>query len=597
MNSPLKQFFDALNAEESTFIPQLASDNLGLILRSAVNELDWYYYNLTRTDNPTSEHKEQFYLLQLGVTRIIQLSLNARTSFEVPTVMFCRTQSISIPVLEITGALGMIDHGRRIAQTVSTGLCSIERTGENEFLITLPSVIPDDEYYERTVLQHYQAESRRRFAKLLQSKFGEKLETEVNEKLTELVYPFQTYYIGYGADPLLDQYFFGIASNEVQLYDGYDTFHYATRFGGIRYQHYILALTYFISIFTRHERFAEALVRKEPSVKLENVLTISSDTEGFVESIRDAINNFGCAYDDFEEINLEDAQRIFDVLSCSRKNTSLLSPPASPLPLIIQSSDQGFIRCLTGAHSNPMQFLLNSLRYHFPEDYNRHQQSREKSMQIAIKRVLNEGFVGLNYLENIKVRLNGRVLTDIDLVVTEEDTGTVLLCQLKYQELYGSDIHAKHARTKRLKDQVNSWLSSIDDWIGTVDKAGVRASLRLPRNFPSLSVYRLAISKHYGHPLKGLAHNSDTAYANWIQFFNSIELVKKESPNSRKLGDLVAMLKRTESPGGLQEHIPEPRSEWIINNLKFTVSQEEAGGDVAPACVESNNSGSPAKLI
>lgn len=574
MDTPLKKFFDALNAEEAIFIPKFASDNLGLILRSAVNELDWYYYNLTRTDNPTNEQEEEFYLLQLGVTRLIQLALDARPSFDVPTVMFRREPSITIPVLEITAALGMIEHGRRIAQTVSTGLCCMVCTGENEFLITLPPVIPDDEYYERSVSQHYQAESRRRFTKLLQSGSGKKLETEVNEKLAELVYPFENHYIGYDADPLLDQYFFGIASSEVQLYDGYDTFHYATRFGGLRYQHYILALTYFISNFIRHERFAEALVRKEPGVKLENVLTISSDIEGFVESIRDAINYFGSVFELFEEINIEDAQCIFEVLSCSRKNTALLSRPASPLPIIIQSSDQGFIRCLTGAHSNPMQFLLNSLRHHFPGDYDKHQQSREKSMQTAIKRVLNEVFVDLNYLENIKVRFNGRVLTDIDLVITEESTGTVFLCQLKYQELYGSDIHAKYVRTKRLKDQANSWIASLDDWISAVGEAGVRASLRLSKKFPTLSVYRLIISKHYAYPLKDLAHNSDTACANWIQFINSIELIKMENPNNRKLGNLVEMLKMTEAPGGLQEHLAEPRSEWKINKLKFTVRQE-----------------------
>lgn len=574
MDTPVKQFFNALNAQESTFLPKLASDNLGLILRSAVNELDWYYYNLARTDNPTNEQEEQFYLLQLGVTRLIQLSLDSRPTFDVPTVMFRRTRSITVPVLEITAGLGMIEHGRRIAQTVSTGLCRIERTGNNEFQITLPSIIPDDEYYERALSQHYRTESRRRFAKILQSNYGKKVESEVNDKLTELVYPFQTHYIGYDADPLLDGYFFGIALSEVQLHDGYDTFHYATRFGGIRYQHYILALTYFVSNYIRHERFAEALVKKVPSVKLENVLTISSDTQGFVESIRDAVNHFGSVYEDFEEVTLESARCIFEVLSCSRKNTSLLSRPASPLPLIIQSSDQGFIRCLTGAHSAPMQFLLDSLRHHFPEDYDRHQQSREKSMQTAIKRVLNDGFAGLSYLENIKVKLNGRLKTDIDLVVTEERTGTVFLCQLKYQELYGSDLHAKHIRTTRLKNQVNHWLESIDDWIGTEGEAGIRASLRLPKNFPTLSVYRLVISKHYGYPLKDFARSNNTTYANWAQFINSIELVKKEMPDSQNLSDLIATLKRTEAPGGPQEHLPEPRVEWIINDLKFTVGQE-----------------------
>ena len=191
----------------------------------------------------------------------------------------------------------------------------------------------------------------------------------------------------------------------------------------------------------------------------------------------------------------------------------------------------------------PYAVSADSLRHHFPDDYVRHQQSREKSLQTAIRRILNEGFEGLSYLENIKVRRNGRVLTDIDLVVIEEDTGTVFLCQLKHQELYGSDIHAKQIRTKRLKDQVNSWIASLDEWVCAVGEAGVRASLQLPKNFPTLSIYRLVISKHYGYPLKDLALDSNTAYANWIQFFNSIELVKKENTNIGKLADLVAMLK------------------------------------------------------
>ncbi len=574
MGTPLKQFSDALNVQENYFIPKLASDNLGLILRSAVNELDWYYYNFIRIKKPTYEQEEQFYLLRMGVVRLIKLALDARPSFDVPTVMFRRTRSITVPVLEMVAALGIIEHGRRIAQTVAAGLCSIERTGDSEFLITLPSVIPDDEYYEKAISEHYRAEYRRRITKYLISGPLKKFEKRINKKLSKLVFPFEKHYIGYDADPLLDQYFFGVAFSEVQNYDGYDTFHYAARFGGIRFQHYILALTFLISNYIRHERFAEALVKKDFGIRLENVLTISSDTDGFVESIRDAINYFGSVYEDFEELTLEGAQRVFEVLSCSRRNSGLLSKPASPLPLIIRSSDDGFIRCLTAVRSDPMLFLLNSLRYHFPDDYDKHQQRREKTMQAAIKRVMNECFAGLKYLENIRARLSGRMLTDIDLVITEEDTGTIFLCQLKHQELYGSDLQAKHTRTTRLKDQVNRWLASLDDWIGAVGEAGIRKSLRLPKSFPPVSLYRLIISRHYAYALKDLAPSTETAYVNWIQFINSIELVKTERPENRKLGDLVAMLKKMEAPSGQQEHLAEPRSEWVVNDLKFTVRQE-----------------------
>ena len=93
-------------------------------------------------------------------------------------------------------------------------------------------------------------------------------------------------------------------------------------------------------------------------------------------------------------------------------------------------------------------------------------------MQTAIKRVLNDGFSGLEYLENIKIKLRGSEVTDIDLVVTEKATGTVLLCQLKYQDLYGADIHSRHIRTTRLKDHTSRWLASLTNWIGAVGDSG-----------------------------------------------------------------------------------------------------------------------------
>lgn len=47
IEEPLKLFAEALRAEERKFLPVLASDNLGLLLRSAINELDWYDHDVT----------------------------------------------------------------------------------------------------------------------------------------------------------------------------------------------------------------------------------------------------------------------------------------------------------------------------------------------------------------------------------------------------------------------------------------------------------------------------------------------------------------------------------------------------------------------
>lgn len=573
MDKTLTDFFEALNRQEKRFIPSLESDNLGLFLRSAINELDWYSYNISKNDDPSYDQTEQFYILQLGVARLIQLSLDARPSFDAPTLMFTRKKEITLPVLELAAGLGFVEHGRRVGQTVTAGLCNIESPDGKEFTITLPAIIPDEEYYERELREHYRAELTRYTNQARESAISAEFETEINETLKELVFPFLTHFIGYSGDPLLDKYFYILASGELQTHEGYDTFNYATRFGGIQIQSYIIALSFIISISIRHVRFAEALVEKDASVKLENILTISSETERFIQSLRDAINLFGADHSDFEEATLEDARCIFEVLSCSRKNTALLAKPGSPLPLLIQCSDTGFIQCLTGARSSPMLFLLESLRHHFPKDYDKHQQSREKSMQTAIKRVLDGSFKELEYLENIKIKLNGRVLTDIDLIITEQSSGTVFLCQLKYQELYGMDLHSKHIRANRLKEQTTRWVVALNEWMDIVGEAGIRNSLRVPKEFPAVNVHLLVISKHYSYPLKDLTPSTKTTYANWMQLFNSVELIKTKNTTNPKLLDLIHMIKNTESPHGAKSHNDEPLSnEYILDELKFTIN-------------------------
>lgn len=575
MNQTISNFLNALDLEEANFRGSLAADNLGLMLRAAINELDWYAYHMVRTSNPTPEQEEQFYLLQLGVPRLVKLALDVRPSFDVPTVMFRRNQNITSKALRLVAGIAFVEHGRRVAHAATTGECEVELTVDGTYRFTLPDSLPDGEYYERSVREHYRSASEDQFQKKLRSRTGKKLGKEVGRVMRDLVHVFATYFIGYDADPLLDEYFFAMAMHQIQLRDGYDTFHYSTRFGGVPFGKYVLAVTFLIACCIRHQSFAETLVKKHSSIRLEDVLTVSAATDGFLDTMREAINAFGSRYPDYSAADLDEVRRIFDVLSISRRNTGLLAQPASPLPLMVQCSDHDFIWCNTGAASNPMQFLLNSLRHHFPREYDRHQQTREASMQAAIRRVLDEAFAGLTYRDNIKVRVGGRELTDIDLVVMEEKTGVVLLCQLKHQDLYGADLRSAHNRLNRLKDQVSHWLKALDEWTSLAGDSGIRSALRLDRRFPPVRLFRVIVSRHYAFPLKDVAEGADTTYATWPQFYNAVQLATFDAPRSHSLLDLMTALKNGEAPGGVQHHRPEPPTEWNLDNLRFTVGQRE----------------------
>src|SRR3954447_25157102 len=115
----LDDFRDALAAEEAMAIAALAKDNLGILLRGAINEFDWYYYNLRRTEEPSPEQELQFYILQLGINRIVKLALESRPHFDVPVIMFPRDPELTARALGFLSGLGFIEHGRRVADSVA----------------------------------------------------------------------------------------------------------------------------------------------------------------------------------------------------------------------------------------------------------------------------------------------------------------------------------------------------------------------------------------------------------------------------------------------------------------------------------------------
>ncbi|WP_368082531.1 hypothetical protein [Klebsiella oxytoca] len=128
-NNILKEFFKSLNEQEKPFTQLLKDDRLGMILRSAVNELNLMHYKNHSEYNATFSQEEYYYIFKLGVSRLIKLALEARTSFEAPAIMFLQSSEISAETHNIVRGLGMVEHGRRIAQSVYSGHTKIEKIG------------------------------------------------------------------------------------------------------------------------------------------------------------------------------------------------------------------------------------------------------------------------------------------------------------------------------------------------------------------------------------------------------------------------------------------------------------------------------------
>ena len=284
-------------------------------------------------------------------------------------------------------------------------------------------------------------------------------------------------------------------------------------------------------------------------------------------------------FEGFTRTSLEEASTIFSVLSVGRGSTQILSRPAAPIPSVIETSGTGFIRSIAGAQMSPMAFLLASLREKFPTDYDRHQQTGEGSMQRAIKRVLDERFRGLEYRQNVRLKTEGKELTDLDFVVLEPAFGTIVLCQLKFQDLYGADIRAKGTRTGRLNKEVSGWLSSVRRWVDSGGAALLRSTLRLERNFPVNEIFFLTISRHYAYSLKSVSLGENAAFSTWLQFVNAIELMRQKQGDFRTLSGFCQML-REQNNAKDQAHAEEGDTSYKLTTVEFLVRRAGIVTDV-----------------
>ena len=296
----IDEFRSAVEAEERLVSTELAADSFGVLIKAAINEFDWYFYNLQGSAAQTDEQAYQFYLLQLGINRLIKLALESRPSYDVPVVMFTRDKKLSLKVFELIGHLVFVEHGRRVADTVATGVGDILKTGTSQFEFIIPQKIIDASYYERTLTEHYDRESERLFREAVEAEAtSNDIRKLVAELLAENVRVFQQHYIAYDADPTLDDYFFWHASRKIELQQGFDTFNGRIEFGGIRYQKYVVAAIFFLSLALKHQAFCEALVRKQPSIRLFNILTIPCERSAFLASLKGALNSYGMNFDAF----------------------------------------------------------------------------------------------------------------------------------------------------------------------------------------------------------------------------------------------------------------------------------------------------------
>ena len=567
-----REFLNRLDIEEAHFSAQFSLDNYGLGMLTAIKEFDYYYYNFIRNER-TEETELHMHLMQLGLPKVIAGILSSIPSFEYPEVTFKSNRMMILGALDWISACGFIEQGRRLAHASFAGECEIRRYNAHQFDVVMPKAIYNMEQHEAEAEQHYTRISREDSDAMVQAVFGEEME-RINKLLLENVFVFRQYYMGYDAHPDLDDFFFGLASLEIRYQSGWDTFHWKLKFGGIPILKYNLAVTYFLSLAIKHEKFAESLITKVPEVRLRDILTITTPRQQFEDDLIEALNKYGPSYEGYTPLTRDEAKTILKVLSVRRENLEILNSTMPPLPFLVEYSDIAWVTSVSTVQMSGISFLLNSLRFHFPKDYDRNQQTREGAMQRALRRLLNETLPGLTLVDNVVIRRNGKRVTDIDFAAVDDVEGTVILFQLKHQDAYGGDVRKRSNRSARLKKEVEHWLHATRAWLED-EPSELKRALRLRKEAKCEHIYLVVIAKHFAHFLSTVDLREDAAYATWVQFFDALTRLQSESENQTLLR-LAELLQRYMSHKMAKSFSLDLQDNYHLPSLSYRIRPEDS---------------------
>ena len=544
MKDIAREFLTRLTTEEEYYNEHLKSDDFGFEFLTALKEFDCYHYYIIRHKS-TDDTEDNMQLMLLGLPRLVSAALSAVTEFRAPIISFRSNEDLVLRARILLRAYGVIEQGRRLAHAVMAGELEIQRSGDSQYDIIFPETVYDMEQHEKKIARHYASIRRDRAYAEMREKFGDDFDRIIN-LMRKNVYVYDEHYMGYDAHLDVDDFFFELARCELLHNEQWNSFDSKLLFGRVPMQKYQLAITFFLSVALKHEKFAETLIEKSPEVQFYDILTIMRTKQLFEGGMIGALNRYGPIYEDgYTALTPKEVQTIMKVLSVRRDNLEVLRHTTSPLPFLIEYSQTAWVTSVAAAQTGATQFLMNSLNHHFKADCDRNQQTREAHMQAELRHLLAEFQPKLAFRNNTKIRCAGRMTTDVDFVAVDDSDGTIILFQLKHQNPYGADIRQRSSKSARLVNEVSHWLDAIRSWRDSEPEA-LNPTLGLRNNLKYERVYLVVVVKHHAHFISTLDLQRDAAYATWAQLFDVVNRLKSQGEPST-LRALAKSLQRSMS--------------------------------------------------
>ena len=153
-----------------------------------------------------------------------------------------------------------------------------------------------------------------------------------------------------------------------------------------------------------------------------------------------------------------------------------------PLPYNIRFGKHFALLTQFGYLVNSCAFLVTELKRKYRSDWDRAVNSREQQFQQELYAILNN-YQYVRGRENVKVRgASGKIITDIDAVLFDENANYIYLFQLKWFDVVGQNIRERQSKLTNLT-KANQWVDQVDKWVSNltqtelIERLGLRTQI------------------------------------------------------------------------------------------------------------------------
>ncbi len=455
---------------EKTIVPSFSNERR-LELIELARAMDYFFVgrNFYSQWAKSKEVESHSHLISFGLHKALSLSLDESTKLE-GAPLFRSTQKLqnwANAVFVLCGQIGYCEH---LLELYKVGLIEIEETAPNHYHVYPATKVYGVESFE---------EENAIWLKGLISKRNQVIANKLKAKskaikriMSKRVEKWNTHFIQYKTSPEIDAYYGLEGTMLARLMLGHDNFPPDAKFGGLEFNLYCAAVTIFVGWASKHLAFCFELLKKYPEIDPRNIFTITISLENIVGWLSDVL-----------QIDNAVAKQVIETVTLTTENKhEHCSVPGNLItPVFIEIGRDKLLRPLWGSQTEPFMFLLRELRRRYRSDWDNAVNFREKVFRDDIYMLFqSERFYKLE--RNAVIKNDGAVITDIDALIFDHQTGEVGIFQLKWQDYIGNSMRERESKKGNLLKTGNQWVEKIHNWLSSADNEILSQTLGINKN-------------------------------------------------------------------------------------------------------------------